>query len=257
MKGRTTFVGGLGDGAYGVCAQNYRRDGLYAKKAWFFAEDSIVCLGAEIDGTSISNVYTSVEQSMLRGPVTSSIGSIPNGTTTLSAGAWVHQGDIGYHIEQPVTLQSGTVTGNWQDVFYDRGDRPVTGEVFSAWIDHGVSPSDQTYAYTIYTQTSANEMADKVAGNQTAVLSNTATVQAVENDGGVHAVFYATGQITSGDDAVIAVDQPCILSLRGTTLWVCDPTQSLGSLTVTIDGTPLSVTLPAGGYAGQRVRINL
>jgi chondroitin AC lyase len=257
MQGRTSFVGGLGDGAYGVCAQDYRRDSLYARQAWFMEEDAIMCLGAGIDGVSISNVCTSVEQSMLLGTVTGSVGAVSNGTTTFPAGSWVHQGNVGYSIEQPFTVHSDTVVGNWQNVMWDHGDRPVTGEVFSVWIDHGVSPAAQSYAYTIYPQTAAAKMAARIANDTSVVLSNTTALQAVENNGGVHAVFYEAGQVVSGAGQTITVSHPCVVSLRGNTLYVCDPTQALSSLTVTIDGNPVPVSLPSGGYAGQQMAVDL
>ena len=66
-----------------------------------------------------------------------------------------------------------------------------------------------------------------------------------------------SGQVVSGAGQVIAVSNPCVVSLRGNTLYVCDPTQTRSSLTVTIDGTPVTVSLPSGGYAGQQITIDL
>ena len=44
------FVGGVSDGTHGCAALDYVRDGVVAKKAWFFGANSVVCLGAGISG---------------------------------------------------------------------------------------------------------------------------------------------------------------------------------------------------------------
>ena len=262
MIGRTSFVGGFGEGDYGVSAMHYERDGLTAYKAWFMEGDAVICLGAGIGAgrrsPTISNVYTSIEQSWLSDEVTSSVGPVTTGTFTLPAGAWVNNGDIGYHFDQPATLSAETQTGNWIDLYSSRGSRPVSGDVFSLWLDHGRSPSGESYSYTVYPQTAADEMADKISNHSTVILSNTAQLQATEGDGGVHAVFYQAGTLTLGNGDEITVDQPCILSLRDETLTVCDPNHSIDSVNVTVDSQVITVSLPTeAGYAGQAVVIDL
>jgi chondroitin AC lyase len=258
MIGRTSFVGGFGEGSYGVSAMHYVRDGLTAYKAWFMEEDAVICLGAGINGSTISNVYTSVEQSWLTGGVTSSVGSVSSGVSILPAGAWVNHGNIGYQVDQTATLSADMQTGNWEDVYSSRGDRPVTGEVFNVWIDHGSAPSSQSYSYTVYPQTTPDEMADKISSHSTVILSNTAQLQATEGAGGVHAVFYQAGTLTLGNSDEITVDQPCILSLRNNSLTVCDPNHAISSVNITIDAQVINVSLPTeAGYAGQPVVIEL
>ena len=48
-RGRSNLVGGLSDGERGIAAMEYIRDGLRARKAWFFLDRAVVCLGAGID----------------------------------------------------------------------------------------------------------------------------------------------------------------------------------------------------------------
>ncbi|MDI1320221.1 MAG: polysaccharide lyase family 8 super-sandwich domain-containing protein, partial [bacterium] len=43
---RVEFAGGVTDGRRGCAALDYRRDGVQARKAWFFGDDVVVCLGA-------------------------------------------------------------------------------------------------------------------------------------------------------------------------------------------------------------------
>src|SRR6185503_21048143 len=42
------FVGAASDGVHGVAAMNYERDGVTARKAWFFGNEGVVALGAGI-----------------------------------------------------------------------------------------------------------------------------------------------------------------------------------------------------------------
>jgi len=51
--GQTSFVGGVSDGEYGLAACEGERDGLSARKIWFFFDDAYACLGAGI--TCVSN----------------------------------------------------------------------------------------------------------------------------------------------------------------------------------------------------------
>lgn len=68
-QNRETFVGGAADGSDGVAAMVYRRDGLGARKAWFFCGSRVVCLGAGISREGKERVMTGVAQRLLEGAV--------------------------------------------------------------------------------------------------------------------------------------------------------------------------------------------
>lgn len=241
MKGNSDFVGGFGDGAAGVAVMVYELDGFNAKKAWFFEENAIIALGVGIDGPTLGNALTSVEQSLRSGPVTSSMGGLASGNTSLPAGSWVHHADIGYKVNDAA------------NVFL-----PVSPNTFSIWIDHGRSPRDETYSYTIYPLTSAESMSDVIADHTTQVLSNTVDLQATEGAHGLHAIFYTAGRVTMSDGRVVSVSAPCVLSLRGDALLVSDPTHRLNSVDVTIDRDTIRVNLPTtGGRRGSLAKVDL
>ena len=50
--GKSSFVGGVSDGAYGMAAMGLARGSLAAKKAWFYFDDEFVCLGTGISCAS-------------------------------------------------------------------------------------------------------------------------------------------------------------------------------------------------------------
>ncbi|MFD2257868.1 polysaccharide lyase family 8 super-sandwich domain-containing protein [Luteolibacter algae] len=254
--GATDFVGGLTVDDHGFSAMHFQRKELTAYKAWFFGESSVICLGAGIEGTSLGPVYTSVQQSLLSGPVESSIGPLSVGTHVLPAGSWVHHDGYGYQLADIATVDIAAVTGNWNRIYPARDSLPAAGDVFSIWVDHGQSPSEESYAYVIHTEVEASEMAQRVSAPQATILSNTNTLQAIEVDGGTQAVFYAPSQLNTSGGSVITVDSPCLLSLNANELIVADPTQKLASLTVTINGESRLVELPPAENAGKQVVVH-
>ena len=257
MRGNSNFVGGLGDGSAGVSTMVYELDGFNARKAWFFEGDAVIALGAGIDGPTLGDVYTAVEQSRRSGTVASSIGNLSDGSTTLPGGGWVHHAGIGYKVNQPATVNMAAVNGNWNTIFSGDGSIPVSGEIFSIWINHGQSPQNDTYSYTIYPRTTADEMPNAIENHTTQVISNTVDLQATEGVHGLHAVFYTAGQVTMSDGTVLSVSAPCVVSLRGDDLLVCDPTRSQNSIDVTINQDTIRVYLPSGDFSGGVAQVEV
>ncbi|MFD2257866.1 polysaccharide lyase family 8 super-sandwich domain-containing protein [Luteolibacter algae] len=254
--GGSDFVGGLTDGETCMAAMIYLREGLTARKAWFFGKDTVICLGTGIGGETKGPIYTSIQQSLLKGPITTSSGELAGGTHNLSAGTWVHHDGIGYHLLDATTLKSEVVGGNWRTSYPAYSDRPAEGPVFSLWMDHGTSPQQEaSYAYVLHPRTKASEMAQVIKTHPARILSNTKSLQAVENTMGVQAVFYEPGKLTMSSGTEIAVDAPCLLSLNNKQLVVADPTQKLESLTVKVDERVWEVILPVGANAGARVSV--
>ncbi|MDZ8119170.1 polysaccharide lyase family 8 super-sandwich domain-containing protein [Pontiella agarivorans] len=251
--GSTDFVGGLTDGTNGVSVMIYKRRELSARKAWFFGEDSVTCLGSGIDGATDGSVLTSVQQSNLNGPVRCSSGSLGAGTNLLAAGEWVHHDGIGYHLLQPFTVHHGEVIGDWKQVNSTFDVGAVTGDVFSVWMNHGRSPVNEEYAYTIYPRAVAEEMDDRIANHGTVVLTNSTALQAIESGAGVFAVFYEAGQLTTVDGFVIETDTPCLVNWNAGVVRVAEPTQTHSALTLTVKGRPYDLILPDGGLAGSPI----
>jgi chondroitin AC lyase len=258
----TSFVGGVSDGRHGVAAFDYRRDGLAARKSWFFLDDTIICLGAGIEAEQSGQVLTSVQQSLLQGAVVTPSGPAKKGALALRPGDWVQHADIGYLIldGDKTTLNVGQQKGSWKSVIGRRSDAPECGDVFSLWLDHGRSPTNQSYAYAIFPQASPSKMAQRVACPGFKILSNTRGLQAVEVAGGVQAVFYAPGELKLSSGQTITTDTPCIVGWpqcsAGESLFVAEPTQTKTGLQLKLGGKTISVKLPAGGEAGKTVKVS-
>lgn len=249
------FVGGVSDGLAGCAALDYGRDGVQAKKAWFFSGDTVVCLGTDIHASVGVPIATTLNQTRLRGPVQAHADGV---SRTLDRGA--HRLTEVQRIEHDgwrytlleagaLQLQTGEVTGHWRRVLRSPDTPPadVTGELFTLWIDHGQDPRGASYAYVV---------APVASARAAEVMENTPAMQAVQmSDGRAGVVFWRAGEVRLPGGRRLAVSEPCLLLAGPEGVRVVDPTQKLATLTLTIEGEPRPVTLPAGADAGTAVLI--
>lgn len=254
--GLTDFAGVLNDGTNGIAAMTYKRHALSAHKAWFMLEESIVCLGTDIQGETKGAVYTSVEQSLLTGDVTSSSGKLKSGELHKSKNKWIHHNNIGYQIGNSATVHLDTVSGNWLRAYPEFSNRPVTKDVFSIWIDHGKNPKSESYNYVIYPDAKASEMNEKIKKSKSKILSNTKTVQAIQNKNEILAVFYKEGKLKVNKKTTIEVDTPCLLILTEKQIYVSDPVHTSIEINIKINKQKYLIVLPKAKEKGMQTIIN-
>ncbi|MGN6491297.1 MAG: polysaccharide lyase family 8 super-sandwich domain-containing protein [Agriterribacter sp.] len=272
--GKTSFVGGVSDGVYGASTFVLDDYKITAKKAWFFFDDEVVCLGSGINSTAAEAINTTVNQSFL---TTEVIASTTNGTTaTLSPQAqqaytgnlkWVSQGNIGYFFPSGgnLTLSNQTQTGTWKSINSSQSDAQVSGNVFKLWINHGVKPVNSAYAYIVVPGLGTQEQMQAYDMSRIQILANTDNIQAIRHTAldRLQIVFYKAGEFTNGT-TVVKVDQPCVLTLKNlqtnnVTVHVADPSQSQAQITVSLKTDLFTVTrtgtfaLPQGDFAGSTV----
>lgn len=85
---------------------------------------------------------------------------------------------------------------------------------FKAYINHGLNPDNDTYAYIVVPDKSANEVKNYAEGEiPVTILSNTSDIQAVRHDGLkiTQINFYKSGTLDLKNDMTITVDRPCSL----------------------------------------------
>jgi chondroitin AC lyase len=256
------FVGGVSDGKYGAASLTLDRDGLTARKSWFYFDDEIVCLGAGIscDQDSLP-VTTSVNQCLARGDVTVEAGRGPvppaAGVGNYTDLQWAWHDNVGYVFPEPLSIHLGIQRqeGNWNEVSASGANQSaVSADVFSIWISHGARPRADRYGYVILPGVPRAAIEARARRLDVAILENTPALQAVRHDklNLIQAVFYEPGKLEYGNGKTISVDQPCILLLDGNNqLTLADPTQRLADITVTLDGKPAKHVLPAGARAGS------
>lgn len=166
--------GKVGDGCM-VAAMEYDRDTLSARKAYFFFEDGVVCLGAGITKPGRSRVTTTIEQNLLRGEVK-------------QGRNWAAHRNISYLLLSDCNFSAGAVrhSGQWKWMSPALSSDEVSGDVFEMVIDHGVAPKDASYAYAVLPGITLN---DRTARRQDIkVLSNTPRLQSVRIAGKTMAV---------------------------------------------------------------------
>ncbi|HEV7298594.1 MAG TPA: polysaccharide lyase family 8 super-sandwich domain-containing protein [Tepidisphaeraceae bacterium] len=234
------FVGAVSNGRFGAAAQEIDHDELSARKFWLMFDDGFAALGAGISSTADGTVTTSVNQCRL-------VGDLQRSETNVTHDGFTYVFPEG----QEHQLRQGAQSGRWSDIGADVAAKPVTMDVFNLSIDHGVRPTDASYAYSVFTG------ADR--STEVVVLSNTPELQAVTHrrDRVTAAAFWKAGRFAVGGRTV-EVDQPCLVLIEkqeqgGDSISVSNPRNTELTVTVTIDGTPHRFELPDGPMAGSSV----
>lgn len=270
IVGGSPFAGGVTDGTDGVFAMELLRAGLSARKAWFLNGRMAVCLGAGISSERDVPIATTLNQCLLRGPVTLWRGGkehcLPEGQPVAenAVEAVTHDG-VTYLFPEPaaIHLSAGPQTGRWSAVtrWFQMQDDPVEKPVFLLWLDHGTVPSNACYSYAICPASDpANPTPPATLRTQFTVHSNTPSVQAVQFGKQIQAVFWNPGQLALPGGLALQTDQPCALMLEqkapgGWQAWVADPTHRLKSFTLTLGGKRCTAAFPPEPYGGQPVQL--
>ncbi len=220
--GERDYAGSVSDGMYGLAAMDFARGPLAARKAWLFLDREIVCLGTGIANTSDTLICTTVNQCLLKGPLTlfekSRKREAAIGEGTLLPSSWVYHDGIGYVFpEQPgVSWKAETRKGSWGDINLDCPQDEVSADVFSLWIDHGAHPAGAAYHYAVAPGLALEEMDAYAQSPPYVELSNTPACQAIwsAEAGVLAAAFYEPGSTAAPGVARFSVDQPCLLLAR-------------------------------------------
>ncbi len=277
VAGNQAYVGGVSDSTYGASANYMNYNSVTAKKAWFFFDDEVVCVGAGITSTATENVSTCVNQCLLNGSVSVSSGgtisTLATHTQTPYTGnlQWALQGNVGYFFPSGgnVTISNQAQTGSWSTINTTQSTNTITTDVFKMWFDHGVAPTNDTYQYIVVPNIGTTAQMTAYNQSNIKIIVNTVSTQAVKHDGlnMLEAIFRATAGATVTDPTSglkLTVDQPCAVLVKniGTstvTISIADPSQAASSINVgiTFPGATAAITkgivMPAGNYKGSSI----
>ncbi len=252
--GTSTFAGGVSDSLYGVTAyaylDTYKNMNVGGHKAWFFFDDEVVCLGADIQCATPEALYTTVNQCIAspEGGLILTKGkeqAVPSKETTYKkdVDGVLHDG-VGYLFPQGGQIVAGIQrqSGDWHDINKSHNGR-MEKEVFTLCIDHGKQPQGGKYAYIVVPnkQTAAELNAYRQEA-AVEILKNTPDLQAVHHKklGIWQMVFYRPGTFKH-QGLTVRVDKPCALMLKEgksqPVLHVADPGQTMQPILI-------EVTLP-------------
>ena len=227
------FGGGVTDGVSGVVAyvdgkdEAKYNDHLTAKKAYFFMDDFMLCLGTAIQDDSSFPVATSVNQCLQDGHIYYGNGhgeKLLDVSATTSDAAWVHHGEVGYLFPSAseITIQGKKQTGSWKSISGTQSDEPIEKDVFSLWINHGANPGNACYQYAVLPNKTRAETAALSQDFPFIVVRNDSMAQGVYSKtlGQYGIVCYEAGAVELPDGLTIGVDRPvvCLLKVSGD-LW--------------------------------------
>ncbi len=270
-KGRSAKVGGVSDstGRFGLSAMEMAPGGtsaLRAKKAWFYSDNKIVCLGAGIAGTGTPTIETIVENRVLSAAGTNALSlngasvtapalqAAPATAAVLNNVQYAHlvgnvadgSADMGYYFPSPTTLKAvrETRSGAWRDINSGGSGSAYTtvntSRFLTLWFDHGVAPTNASYAYAILPTIDPVRLQTYASAPDFSVLENSDAAQAIKdaNAGAVGAMFWnaSSKTIGTGQDAITANNVAAVyVRTAGSELQVsvADPTQTnTGSITI-------------------------
>jgi chondroitin AC lyase len=274
-KGESSFAGGVSTGQSGIAAFDLKRDGLNAKKAWFFFPELVVCLGAGINCQSPYNVTTTVNQCLLSGKVITNA-SFPNALTgkeyRLKNIQWIYHAGITYAFPFPqdLFLTQKTQLGSWKKISGEREDAQVGKDVFSLWLEHGSSPKDGGYEYFIIPNVKPENVEAFISEQIVKILSNTPEKQAVaytkDKNLIIGMAFYKAGNIKF-KDIYLETDKPCVaivkkLKEKEWLLYAADPSCKNAEIKFVFQSSGIAkreiiAKLPSDAYAGGAVAMEI
>jgi len=152
--------------------------------------------------------------------------------------------------------------GSWKSINSTCSEDMLSSEVFSLWIDHGVSPSDAAYEYIVLPGVDKRSLSAYAQKIPVRTILNTADIQAVRNDriGVTGIVFYKEGVVEIREGVDFRVDSPCMVLIdeSGTPFRVSISSPDRDAAVVQADllidrlrVQSLSFWLPSGAEAGK------
>ena len=276
IPGTTAFVGGVSDGLYGlsVYAQSY--DQVEARKAWFFFDREIVCLGAGIRSTADQEVRTTLNQSWLNGKVIvavpgDGIKTIENTEQQYTDPLWIWHDAIGYFFPSGghLTISNQTQTGSWYRINQSQPKDELKDPVFKLSLNHGDHPVGGQYAYIVVPGLKEEEMRKGYDLSKIQILKNTEDLQAVtRRDLDIlQLVFYKPGTLKTSD-LTIQADKACTILIRGLytktpVIYIADPAQENNQiqLELLLPGLKMvkkmNCVMPAGPLSGSTLKMTI
>ena len=232
---------GVSNGKYGNTAYDMNKKGTQVKKGYFFFDDEFVALGSGINSTEGVNIHTTLNQCEAE-DVNVGGQSVAEGTKEQIYNTnWLYNGKVGYvFLENTDVVVSNSVQTN-NPSLWDEAKKNETPATFTAYLDHGLKPSNDSYAYIVVPNTTAGAVSQYAGNTPVTVIANNEKVQAVRHDGlkQTQINFYQAGSLEYKDGYIITADQPCSI--------IIDESEDTRKISVAVNDTA----------ANQTVNVNL
>lgn len=263
--GKATVAGGVTNGKYGVSSFSLNHDGITGKKAWFYFDDEVVALGANISGASTSSVVTSINQTLQRGNVT--LKDLKQDQVTIlnktgdqgekiaNSTSWIYHDGIGYVLPRgsgEIYLKAFNQTGNSNLITTGGFNMRISIPVMSLWIDHGNSPQNAWYNYILVPGKTLKEIKN-YDSSKIEILRNSGSVQAVrqKNIGVTGAIFY--------DPEILIIHKDLALKVNDTlAVLITELKNNCVELSVANpENRAFTANLQLSGYINKEVKLDL
>ena len=263
LFGTNRFAGGVSNGRNGLIAYEHDYRGVKGRKAYFFLNDVMVCLGAGIASQAPEPVYTTLNQCFFGEQASGGAEGKEielKGRGAASGLEWAYHRRVGYLAlnDSRLCLNVREQTGAWRDINQSGRAEPVSGTVFNLWIDHGRGTDNGHYAYLVAPDCSQGKFCSLAKRLDCKVLRNDSVAQAVCCGGKAYAaVFHAPGEVALDDGLTLRADRPVLVYVerqgRGFGAWAADPLYSQSQAVVTLNGQHKTFVFPIGDHTGDSV----
>lgn len=249
LFGNNEFAGGVSDGQAGTIVYEHSYSGVQAKKAYFFVDGMMLCLGVGINAIRTQQVVTSVNQCFSQGDII--VGGMEDKidnklgdsikTIKSNNPQWVYHNGVGYLFPAGgnITLKNAIQTGSWKSINITGSEELINKPVFSLWLNHGTAPKDDTYCYIVSPQKSLTGFKGKMATNKFIVLKNDKNSQVVQFGQRYFVIVYKPGVIELGNKLTITSDSRAVIMIEekvnGYQFSLSDPTHQQNEVNISIN----------------------
>ncbi len=235
------------------------------KLSYFFFGDEYVALGTDLHSNHKMPIHSTINQVKSENPSVNGV-AVPAETYDVAYEAdWVYNDQIAYIFPETTTVKVGNQ--DQKDKYINNSEQYISeDDVFTLWIDHGVMPTNGSYAYIALPGVTEAEGQAYAESNPITILSNTEEVQAVSHSGlkQTHVCFYGPGEFEYATGKTIRATEACtvIIDESGATpvitMAVSNTKQNTNcEVFLTIDGDMTRTAMKSGAdpYAGQSVTL--
>jgi hypothetical protein len=274
LYGANQFGGGLSDGKNGITAFSATYANVAYKKAYFFMNGIMICLGAGIHSDAQDEVLTSVNQCADVGQVMTNLGILKQAIHQKDNLKWVYHDSVGYQFfgKNRVNVNQKIQTGSWNEINMTESKEQLSKSIFNLSISHGKAPVNASYQYLVAPGYSSAAFSRYIAQNQYQIVRNDTIAQAIKHQQSQHfaMVCYAKASVNFGDGLRVNTDSEAIVSIKKNgdqyLVAVADPLYKQHEIKLVINttlegpgtaisghNTTITVQMPTGDLTGSTV----
>ena len=220
---------------------------LTAKKSWFFFDKAILAIGCDVDSKDGYGVRTIIENRVIE----KSEGILADGAEIPFA-----EGEIFLAAQRVYIPHAGGFIfpegGNIKVKFYENNSLRYV----SVYLDHGVDPTGEKYAYILLPGASERDVATYDV-DDVEIIRNDGEIQSARerSSGLLGIVFRSAGELwgINADHGMIAMAREA--SGKITALTLCDPTQRRTEISFSVGGKNFRIETDRARGRGYTVEV--